>query len=106
VLSYAVARRTPELGIRLALGAEPSRLRRAVVLEGLGMTALGVAIGLAAAAVGSRALASLLYGVTPTDPLTFAAVGLLPLVVAAVASAVPARRATRIDPTVAMRAEL
>ncbi|MGE0813385.1 MAG: ADOP family duplicated permease [Vicinamibacterales bacterium] len=105
VLSYAVARRTPELGIRLALGAQPSRLRRAVVLEGLGMASLGVALGLLAAAGLTRALASLLYGVTPTDPTTFAAVAVLPLVVAAAASAVPARRATRIDPTVAMRSE-
>lgn len=105
VLTYTVARRTPELGIRLALGAEPFRLRRAVVLEGVGMTAIGVALGLAGAAALTRVLASLLYGVTPTDPLTFAAVAVLPLVVAAVASAVPARKATRIDPTVAMRSE-
>ncbi|MGE3275844.1 MAG: ADOP family duplicated permease [Vicinamibacterales bacterium] len=105
VLSYAVARRTPEFGIRLALGAEPSRLRAGVVLEGLVMAGAGVVLGLVGAAVLTRALASLLYGVTPTDPATFAGVAALLAIVAVVASLVPAIRATRIDPVAAIRAE-
>lgn len=105
VLSYSVARRTPEIGIRLALGAQPSRVRWQIVREGLTMAAAGVVLGVAGALVLTRLLGSLLYGVTPTDPLTFAAVAILLSGVAVAASAIPARRATRIDPMVALRNE-
>lgn len=105
VLSYSVARRTRELGIRMALGAAPARLRRSVVVDGLGLALLGLVVGLVGAAGLTRALGSLLYGVTPTDPLTFVVVSLVLLAVAAAASVLPARRATAIDPTEALRGE-
>ncbi|MEZ5285914.1 MAG: FtsX-like permease family protein [Vicinamibacterales bacterium] len=105
VLSYAVARRTRELGIRMALGAAPSALRRSVIGEGLRLGAAGLAVGLLGAMAFGRALSSLLYSVEPTDPVTVAAVGVLLLVVALAASAIPARRATAVDPTEAMRTE-
>jgi len=105
VLSYSVARRTRELGVRMALGAAPARLWRSVVADGLGLAAVGLLLGLAGAVGLTRALGSLLYGVTPTDPLTFVVVSVVLLAVAAAASALPARRATTIDPTEAMRSE-
>ncbi|MGH7477308.1 MAG: ADOP family duplicated permease [Longimicrobiales bacterium] len=105
VLSYTVAQRSAEVGIRVALGASHSSVLRLVVGEGLRLAALGVAIGLIAAFAGSRLLASLLFGVTATDPLTFVAVAALVLATAALASWLPARRATRADPMAALRAE-
>jgi predicted permease len=105
VLSYSVAQRTREIGIRMALGAKPGRLRRHIVTQGLMLSGVGLAIGLAGALALSRLFGSLLYGITPTDPVTFAAVAGLLLAVAAGASYVPARAATRIDPTVALRAD-
>jgi len=106
VLSYSVARRRRELGIRMALGATPARLWRSVLADGLGLAALGLVIGLAGAAAVTRALGALLFGVSPTDPVTFLAVAIVLLAVAAVATAQPARRATAVDPAQTLRAEV
>jgi putative ABC transport system permease protein len=105
VVSFGVVQRTQEIGIRLALGAQRSAVLRMVVGEGLRLTLLGLAVGLAAAAALTRLMASLLYSVRPGDPETFVAVSLLLVAVAALASYVPARRATRVDPIVALRHE-
>jgi putative ABC transport system permease protein len=106
VLSYGVARRTREIGVRLALGARPGRLRRTVLAEGLRLAAGGLLVGMAGAFALSRLLRLLLFGVTPTDPATFAGVAAVLLLVAALASYLPARRATRIDPCEALRADV
>jgi ABC-type antimicrobial peptide transport system permease subunit len=98
VLSSTVAERRRELGIRIALGANPSSVRRMVVAQGLCVVAIGVAVGLVAAILGSQLLESLLYGVGALDPATLAATSLLMLVVGAVASWVPATQASSIDP--------
>jgi putative ABC transport system permease protein len=105
VLSYTVSQRTREIGIRVALGAQPGRVVAMVVGEGLRLAALGTLLGVAGAWVLTRLISGLLYGVTATDPITFAAVPLLLAVVAVIASLVPARRATRVDPVMALRAE-
>jgi len=108
VLSYAVTQRTPEIGIRMALGANRSNVLRLILRQGLLLTVIGIVLGLAGAFVLTKYLASLstmLYGVRPTDPLTFAVTGLLLLVVASVACMLPARRATKVDPIVALREE-
>jgi putative ABC transport system permease protein len=105
IISYSVAARRREFGIRLALGARRFDIVRSVVGQGLVLAVLGVAAGVAAALAATRLLRSLLVMVTPTDPLVLAAVPLLLLAVAAVASYVPARRAARVDPVVALRCE-
>ncbi len=105
VTSYAVAQRTRELGIRLALGARPRQLVAAQLRQGLVLALGGIAAGVAAALVLTRFLGSLLYGVSATDPATFAGVALLLAAVATAASYIPARRVTRVDPTLALRAE-
>ena len=105
VIAYAVSRRTRELGIRLALGASARHVMRMVVAEGMALTAAGVAIGVAAALATTRLMKTLLYGIGATDPLTFALVPLLLAGVGLVACWIPARRATRIDPMVALRQE-
>ena len=105
VLSYSVSQRTRELGIRMALGADASRLQQMVMLEGLTQSSAGVAIGSVCAALLTRLMASMLFGVSPTDPLTFATVAALLLAISAVASYLPARRATTIDPLEALRCE-
>ncbi len=103
VLSYMVAQRTRDIGIRMALGASQERIVWDVLGFGVRLAAIGLAIGLAGALAATRLLASLLYGVRPTDAITFTAVSLLLLLVALFASYLPARRATRIDPIIALR---
>jgi putative ABC transport system permease protein len=103
VLSYMVAQRTRDIGIRMALGASQGQIVWSVLSFGVRLTGIGLAIGLAGALMATRLLSSLLYGVRPTDTLTFIAVSLLLLLVALIASYLPARRATRIDPIIALR---
>ena len=105
VMSYGVAQRTRELAVRLALGARQQELRRMVLRETLGLGVLGLALGTAGALALSRTLTSLLYSISPNDPATLAAVGALLLLTTLVAGYLPARRATRIDPVVALRAD-
>jgi putative ABC transport system permease protein len=104
VLAYSVRRRTAEIGVRLALGATPGRVTRLVVLQGALISAAGIAVGLAGALMLTRLIGSLLYGTSPTDTATFAAMTLLLFSVALAASYIPARRASRIDPAHALRA--
>ena len=105
VASYAASQRTHEIGIRMAIGATPRDILRLVLRQGIGVVGLGVVVGLATAFAGTRLLSDLFYGVKPTDPLTYAAVALLLLAVALLACWIPARRATRISPLVALRFE-
>jgi putative ABC transport system permease protein len=105
VLSYAVGQRTREIGIRMALGARRPQVLSLVLGQAMAQTGLGVAIGLAAAVALSRVLAGLLFGVDPIDPATFGAVTLVMAAAALLAAGVPALRATRVDPAVALRAE-
>jgi len=105
LISYSVAQRTREIGIRVALGARPRQVVSPIVKEGMTLALIGVALGLAGAAAATRLIASVLFGVEPTDPLTFSAVAVLLLLVALLASYIPSRRALRVDPLVALRAE-
>jgi putative ABC transport system permease protein len=105
VISYGVAQRTQEIGIRMALGARHGDVLALVVRHGAALAAVGLAVGLAAALALSGMLGSLLYQVSPTDPPTFALISLLITLVALVACLVPARRATKVDPMVALRYE-
>ena len=105
VMSYIVSQRTGEIGVRLALGAEPGSVARMIVRQG-GLVALaGIIVGLAAAFAGSRLIESLLYGVSPRDPGVFAATTLMLLGVALLACWLPARRAARLSPLEALRTE-
>jgi putative ABC transport system permease protein len=104
-IAWWVTRRTREIGVRMALGADPRRVAMLVLGQGVGLAAGGIALGLAGAAGSTRFIASWLYGVPPLDPRTFAGCALGMLVVAALASYLPVRRAARIDPVVAGRAE-
>jgi putative ABC transport system permease protein len=103
VIAYAVSQRTHELGVRVALGATSQKIAGMVVAQGLSLTIGGAVVGVVAALLMTRVLGALLYGVSALDPLTFAAVLLILIAVAALASYVPARRAARVDPLVALR---
>jgi predicted permease len=103
VLSYAVAQRTHEMGVRMALGAEPARIRSMVMRQGLAIAGLGLATGLAGALALSRVLESLAFGVSPRDPVVFATVSLVLCSVVLLAAYVPALRATRVDPLESLR---
>jgi predicted permease len=103
VISYSVNQRVQEIGIRMALGASPADLQRRILLGTFGLTALGLALGIAASRALSNTLGSLLFGVTSGDPITYLGVGALLIVVAAAAGYIPAWRASRIDPMVALR---
>lgn len=103
VLSYVVAQRTQEIGVRMALGAEAGRVRRMVVGQGVRVVAVGILLGVGAALAGTRALSSLLFGVAPVDPWTFGGMSLAMLAVGFLASWIPATRAARVDPMTAMR---
>ena len=105
VVAHSVAQRTQEIGIRVALGAQGSQVLRMIVLQGLKPVVIGSVAGLIAALAFSRVLSSLLYGVTATDPVTFAMVGLWLSSVALLACYLPARRAMKVDPVVASRAD-
>ena len=105
VMTYAVSRRLHEIGVRLALGAEPFTVVRMVVREGMSVALLGAAAGFAGALLLTRSMSGFLYGVRASDPLTFAGVSLLLIGAALVATYVPARRAARTDPLLALRAE-
>jgi ABC-type antimicrobial peptide transport system permease subunit len=105
VLAESVARRTPEIGIRLALGAEPRDVMKLVLGQALKLTGIGLAIGIPIAFAVNRALASLIFGVVSMSPLVLAGFTALLILVALVAGYVPARRAMRVDPMVALRYE-
>jgi ABC-type antimicrobial peptide transport system permease subunit len=105
VLSFLVSNRTREIGIRIALGAQGRDVLGSVLLEGGQTSLLGIVLGMAAASVLMRLLSSELYGVSSTDPLTFGAVAIIVSAVAMLACYVPARRAMRVDPMVALRYE-
>ena len=105
VMSYLVTQSTHDIGIRVALGAQPGNILGLVVRQGMQLTGIGILVGLAGAAMLTRVMASLLFGVSTRDAATFAAIALLLAVVAFLATVIPARRATRVDPMVALREE-
>jgi ABC-type antimicrobial peptide transport system permease subunit len=105
VLSYTVTQRTREIGIRMALGAQADGVLRLVVKQGMALALTGALLGVAAAFALTRAMTTLLFGVTATDPLTFALVPTGLVLIAFAASYIPARKATRVDPVTALRAE-
>jgi ABC-type antimicrobial peptide transport system permease subunit len=104
-MAYLVSLRTRELGVRLALGAQPRTVAAMMTKQGLTLAAVGIGVGLLVFAVATRFLRSLLYGVAPSDPLTIAGALLIIVATATLASWIPARRAARVDPAGALRAE-
>jgi ABC-type antimicrobial peptide transport system permease subunit len=105
LLAYSVAQRTRELGLRMALGAQQKDVLRLILNSGVRLALMGAALGVAGAVVAGRVIASLLFGVTPTDATTFGGVCLVLMISVLLASYVPAYRATRVDPMVALRYE-
>jgi len=105
VLAYSVAQRTREIGVRVALGATPGGILKMVLGQGLVTVAIGMAIGLAGALLLTRTMRSMLFEVSPNDPVTMVVIALLLLFIALLASYIPARRATRVDPMIALRYE-
>ena len=105
ITSYAVSQRTREIGIRMALGAQLSDVMKLILTHGVKLTIIGVCLGLLGAYLVTRAITSVLYGVSATDPLTFVGVSVLLIAVALIACYLPARRATKVDPLVALRYE-
>jgi putative ABC transport system permease protein len=105
VISYMVSERTHEIGIRIALGAESSSILQMILFQGMRLAVAGVVLGLFGALIVSQLMAGLVYGVRPTDPLTFGGVTLLLVAVAVLACYMPARRAVRVDPLIALRHE-
>ncbi|MCM3903270.1 MAG: FtsX-like permease family protein [Pyrinomonadaceae bacterium] len=105
MVSYTVTQRTPEIGIRLALGAGRTSVFRLILGQGLKLVLLGLALGLVGALALTRVIRSLLFGVTPSDAFTFVVVSVLLILVALIACILPARRATKVDPLIAMRNE-
>jgi ABC-type antimicrobial peptide transport system permease subunit len=103
MMAFSIARRTRELGVRVALGASPAALRRMVLRQGAGVVAVGIGIGLAGCLAVTRLLESFLYGLSPTDPLTYGALTAFVAAVGLLACYIPARRATRVDPLTALR---
>ncbi len=105
VVSYAVAHRTHEIGVRMALGAQRTNVLGMVIRQGMAISAGGVIAGVLGAVAATRLLSSWLYGVEATDPMTFATVSLVLVGIALLATCVPARRAARVDPLIAIRSE-
>jgi len=105
VMSYSVAQRTREIGIRIALGAQRGDVLKMTVNQGLKLVSIGMMVGLAAAFLLTRVLASLLFGISATDPITFLGISFVLLAVAILASYLPALRATKVDPIIALRAQ-
>jgi predicted permease len=105
VVSYAATQRTHEIGIRMALGAEPRDILRLVLGQGLGIIGIGIALGLIVAFVATRAFANMFIGISPTDPLTYSVVAAMLVIIALLACWIPARRATRVEPLIALRYE-
>ena len=105
VLATMVAERTREIGVRMALGAEPAAMMRQVIRHGLSRAGLGLVLGLVSVRVATRFIASLLYGVEPTDPVTYGAIAVVLLLTGRVAAGIPAWRAARVDPVEALRGD-
>jgi putative ABC transport system permease protein len=105
VMSYTVAQQTREIGIRIALGAKRGDVLKMTVKQGLKLVGLGLVIGLPSAFILTRVMSSLLFGISATDPITFLSISLVVLAVALLASYIPALRATKVDPMIALRAQ-